>query len=158
PDANFLMWRSISNAKSPGISGISIKRAGWRNKPRAGILPSCILSGCSPRDRNDPRTGLIGSACPWSSESIRIDRVSRTVVRYRDLEEARVMVFGLGPVLRYELITTSRRGRYYLARVLYGLFLLFSLSSEFDKWELAHRGGGTIEEVHKFAESAFIQF
>ena len=41
------------------------------------------------------------------------------------------MVFGLGPVLRYELITTARRGRYYLLRAVYGLFLLWSLAGQF---------------------------
>ena len=33
----------------------------------------------------------------------------------------------LGPVLRYELITTSRRPRYYWMRLIYGLILLFIL-------------------------------
>jgi hypothetical protein len=68
------------------------------------------------------------------------------------------MILGLGPVLRYELITTARRGRYYLARVVYGLFLLVMLSGQFQTWELEHPGGGNFEEVHRFAESAFIQF
>jgi hypothetical protein len=68
------------------------------------------------------------------------------------------MMFGLGPVMRYELITTARRGRYYLARVVYGLCLLFLLWGEFQTWEVGHPGGGTVAEVHRFAESAFIQF
>ncbi len=68
------------------------------------------------------------------------------------------MILGLGPVLRYELITTSRRGRYYLARVVYGLFLLVVLWAQFQTWELNHPGGGRIEEVHRFAETTFIRF
>src|SRR5579872_1093819 len=68
------------------------------------------------------------------------------------------MVLGLGPVLWYELITTARRGRYYLARAVYGLFLLLMLWGEFLNWEGMHPGGGTAEQVRQFAESAFIQF
>ncbi|MGP0063223.1 MAG: ABC transporter permease [Isosphaeraceae bacterium] len=68
------------------------------------------------------------------------------------------MILGLGPVLRYELITTARRGRYYLARVIYGLSLLIMLWGEFRTWESTHPAGGNIEEVHQFAESTFIQF
>ena len=56
--------------------------------------------------------------------------------------KARNMVLGLGPVLRYELITTARRGRYYLARVLYGFFLLALLLDRFYFWEMNHPGGG----------------
>jgi len=81
-----------------------------------------------------------------------------------------VMMFGLGPVLRYEMITTARRGRYYLARVVYGLVLLYVLWNQQRTWELfqalnrqffsASRGtmGGSHEEIRRFAESAFIQF
>jgi len=68
------------------------------------------------------------------------------------------MMLGLGPVMRYELITTARRGRYYLARVVYGLCLLWLLWREFEDWERFFPGGGTIEQVHQFAESAFVQF
>jgi len=71
---------------------------------------------------------------------------------------ARTMILGLGPVLRYELITTARRGRYYLVRVVYGLSLLVLLSGQFGTWELNHPGGGRIEEVHRFAEETFILF
>ena len=35
------------------------------------------------------------------------------------------MIFGIGPVLRYELITSARRGRYFVARLVYGLILLY---------------------------------
>jgi hypothetical protein len=71
---------------------------------------------------------------------------------------ARTMILGLGPVLRYELITTARRGRYYLVRVVYGMFLLVLLWGQFGTWELNHPGGGSIEEVHRFAEETFILF
>jgi hypothetical protein len=71
---------------------------------------------------------------------------------------APIMVFGLGPVLRYELITTARRGRYYMVRVAYGLLLLFSLWNQYQDWEARHPGGGKVDEVHRFAESAFIDF
>ena len=39
----------------------------------------------------------------------------------------------LGPVLRLELITTARRGRYYLSRVIYGLFLLFAIWTSYQQ-------------------------
>jgi hypothetical protein len=68
------------------------------------------------------------------------------------------MVSGLGPVVRYELITTARRGRYYLARVVYGSGLLFLLWSHSGRFEAIHPGGATPEEVRSFAESTFIQF
>jgi ABC-type transport system involved in multi-copper enzyme maturation permease subunit len=68
------------------------------------------------------------------------------------------MLSGLGPVLRYDLITTSRRGRYFLARLVYGLVLLFLLSTSFARWEAMFPQGGTIEQVRAFAESTFIEF
>jgi ABC-type transport system involved in multi-copper enzyme maturation permease subunit len=64
----------------------------------------------------------------------------------------------LGPVVRYELITTARRGRFYLVRVVYGLLLLIQLGILFRLWESNHPGGGTLPEIHEFAEDAFIQF
>jgi ABC-type transport system involved in multi-copper enzyme maturation permease subunit len=68
------------------------------------------------------------------------------------------MLLGVGPVMRYELITTARRGRYYLARVVYGLVLLVTLNARFAHWEAFHPQGGTPEELRSFAESAFIDF
>ena len=68
------------------------------------------------------------------------------------------MAFGLGPVLRYELITTARRGRYYLVRVVYGTALLFLLWAHFQRWEFEHPDGATPEKVHQFAETTFIAF
>ncbi len=78
------------------------------------------------------------------------------------------MLFSLGPVMRYELITTSRRRRYYVLRVVYGLVLLSQLWSLFRKWEVEHGPEGRampayyvptpLEEVQAFAEDAFIQF
>jgi ABC-type transport system involved in multi-copper enzyme maturation permease subunit len=68
------------------------------------------------------------------------------------------MILGLGPVVQYELITTARRGRFYLARVIYGLSLLFLLWNQFQFFSANHPAGGTIEQVQSFAESTFIQF
>jgi hypothetical protein len=60
--------------------------------------------------------------------------------------------------MRYELITTARRARFYLVRVVYGLALLLQLWWLFQVWEQNHPGGGTMPEIHEFAEDAFIQF
>ncbi len=68
------------------------------------------------------------------------------------------MTFGLGPVVRYELITTARRGRFYIARVVYGLSLLYLLWTRFHEFNATHPQGGTPEQVRKFAEAAFISF
>src|SRR5580704_17473643 len=68
------------------------------------------------------------------------------------------MLLSLGPVVRYELITKARRGRFYLVRVVYGLFLLLQLWGLFQTWQMNHPAGGKIAEVHEFAEDAFIQF
>src|ERR1700722_11747721 len=68
------------------------------------------------------------------------------------------MIFGLGPVVRYELITTARRGRFYIARVAYGLCLLFMLWTRFQEFNARHPQGGTVEEVQTFAEATFISF
>ncbi len=68
------------------------------------------------------------------------------------------MIFGLGPVVRYELITTARRGRFYIARVAYGLCLLFLLWTRFQEFNARHPQGGTVEEVQTFAEATFISF
>jgi ABC-type transport system involved in multi-copper enzyme maturation permease subunit len=64
----------------------------------------------------------------------------------------------MGPVLRYELITTARRGRYYLARTIYGSVLLFLLWQQFGSWETANPAGGTPEVLRRFTESTFIVF
>jgi len=68
------------------------------------------------------------------------------------------MVFGLGPVVRYELLTTARRGRYYVARVAYALCLLFLLSNEFGSFSERLPGGGTAEQIREFAEATLIGF
>src|SRR5271169_1244735 len=68
------------------------------------------------------------------------------------------MILGLGPVVRYELITTARRGRFYIARVVYGLCLLFLLWTRFQEFNARHPQGGTVEEVQTFAEATFISF
>ena len=68
------------------------------------------------------------------------------------------MLFSLGPVMRYELITTSRRRRYYFLRVIYGLMLLYQLAALFRVWEFRHQTGGTLQQINEFAEDAFIRF
>src|SRR5262245_38474968 len=68
------------------------------------------------------------------------------------------MLFGLSPVVRYELITTARRGRYYLARATYGSALLVVLWGQFAAWENGHPRGATHEELRLFSESSFIAF
>jgi hypothetical protein len=68
------------------------------------------------------------------------------------------MLTGLRSVTRFELITTARRGRYYMLRLIYGLILLFMLSARYQTWEATHPGGGTVEEVRLFSEGAFIEF
>ena len=64
----------------------------------------------------------------------------------------------LGPVLTFELITTARRGRYYAARVVYGLVLLFTFSAEYDRMVHWQREFVSIKKMSLFAESAFIAF
>jgi ABC-type transport system involved in multi-copper enzyme maturation permease subunit len=68
------------------------------------------------------------------------------------------MFRSVAAVMRYELITTSRRGRYFLARLVYGLVLLFLLFLNFAQWEAMYPRGGTIDEVRAFAESTFFKF
>ncbi len=68
------------------------------------------------------------------------------------------MLFSLGPVMRFELITTARRRRYYFVRVVYGLLLLSQLWMLFQAWEASHQMGGTIDQIQAFADDAFIQF
>jgi ABC-type transport system involved in multi-copper enzyme maturation permease subunit len=68
------------------------------------------------------------------------------------------MTLGLGPVMRYELITTARRRRYYFLRVIYCTILLAQLTLLFTNWEATHPSGGTYDEIQAFAEDAFIQF
>ncbi len=68
------------------------------------------------------------------------------------------MIFSLGPVVRYELITTARRGRFYVVRVVYGLCLLAQLANLFTQWGALHQGGGSFDEIQAFAEDAFLQF
>ena len=69
------------------------------------------------------------------------------------------MILSLGPVMRYELITTARRRRYYFLRVIYGLFLLASSGSLFTAVGGSRiRPAGTLTEIQAFAEDAFIQF
>lgn len=66
----------------------------------------------------------------------------------------------LGPVFRFELITTARRRRYYVARFVYGLFLLFSLGSQYGDGGWSQFVTGTasrdsISEMAVFAQRMF---
>src|SRR5690242_9923547 len=62
-----------------------------------------------------------------------------------------------GPVFRFELLTTARRPRYFVARTLYGLFLLFVLWQEFQSWR--HQPFlVTFESMSHFAQSTFMAF
>ena len=63
----------------------------------------------------------------------------------------------LGPVFQAELLRTSRRRRYYAARLLYGMLLLFVI------WAMyADSVGGrlmlTIDQAARFALNTFIAF
>ncbi len=68
------------------------------------------------------------------------------------------MFLGLGPVARYELTTTARRGRFYLARTAYGLCLLYTFTTQFMGFERTFPEGATAEQVRRFTENAFIAF
>ncbi len=63
-----------------------------------------------------------------------------------------------GPVLTFELITTARRGRYYAARVAYGLVLLYTFWAEYNRMVQWQRGFVSIKKMSLFAESAFVAF
>ena len=69
------------------------------------------------------------------------------------------MIFGLGPVVRYELITTARRGRFYIARVVYGLSLALVALERVPR-ALMRRipAGARSRRSSRFAEATFIQF
>src|SRR4051812_10300596 len=68
------------------------------------------------------------------------------------------MGWDAGPVLRVELLVTARRGRYYVARVVYGLLLLLTLWSEYLHWRGLDPQFATIHNLGLFAESTFIAF
>ena len=64
-----------------------------------------------------------------------------------------------GPVFYWELLTTSRRLRYYLARSAFGLILLFVLWNNFDNtlgWA-SRRGQASLDQpaLSNFATSCF---
>jgi ABC-type transport system involved in multi-copper enzyme maturation permease subunit len=63
----------------------------------------------------------------------------------------------LGPVFRFELITTARRKRYYVARVVYGFILLFALGSQYgngawSQYVTIHITPDSIAELTRFAQ------
>src|SRR5262245_29521081 len=74
-----------------------------------------------------------------------------------------------GPVFHSELVMTARRRRYYLARFVYGVFLLVALRQQYVQWsdssQYIHwrtRFGNdpttSIKAMALFAESAFVGF
>jgi ABC-type transport system involved in multi-copper enzyme maturation permease subunit len=60
-----------------------------------------------------------------------------------------------GPVFVFELLTTARRGRFYLARASYALVLLMILWTVFASWSQAVEGELTLNQVRWFAASVF---
>ena len=60
-----------------------------------------------------------------------------------------------GPVFTFELLTTARRGRFYLARAFYAVVLLLILWTVFASWSQANGGELTLEQVRWFALSVF---
>ncbi len=71
-------------------------------------------------------------------------------------------IMPLGPVFTFELRATSRRGRYHVARVVYGLFLLYTLWAEFRSqasWFTSWAGRAvTIHDMSGFAQATFLAF
>jgi ABC-type transport system involved in multi-copper enzyme maturation permease subunit len=65
---------------------------------------------------------------------------------------------GLGPVFHFERITTARRARYYVLRVVYGLFLLYALWQEYLSWQWMRPTIATIKNMSLFAQAAFLGF
>ncbi|WP_435011333.1 ABC transporter permease subunit [Tundrisphaera lichenicola] len=63
----------------------------------------------------------------------------------------------LGPVFRAELLRTARRRRYYAARFVYGLLLLFIIWIGYAS-ATAVSSTVTIDQVARFAEETFIRF
>src|SRR4051812_46289787 len=70
----------------------------------------------------------------------------------------RSMGWDPGPVLRMELLVTARRGRYYAARVAYGLCLLLALWQEYRGCGAINPQFATIRNMGRFAESTFLAF
>jgi ABC-type transport system involved in multi-copper enzyme maturation permease subunit len=63
-----------------------------------------------------------------------------------------------GPVFNIELLTTSRRARYYFVRALYGgilLFFLYQTYSSFFWWRYQSSREISIREMSRFAQSTF---
>jgi hypothetical protein len=60
-----------------------------------------------------------------------------------------------GPVFTFELLTTARRGRFYLARAFYAVILLLILWTVHSSWMQASDGELTINQVRWFAFSVF---
>src|SRR5262249_1462988 len=61
-----------------------------------------------------------------------------------------------GPAFAFELLTTARRSRLYLARAFYALVLLMILWTVFASWSQANDGELTLNQVRWFAISVFL--
>src|SRR5438270_324189 len=64
-----------------------------------------------------------------------------------------------GPVFNVELVTTARRARYYVVRVVYGLLLLFVLWQSYHSYfSWRPEGEVSIQEMSRFAQGTFYSF
>jgi ABC-type transport system involved in multi-copper enzyme maturation permease subunit len=106
--------------------------------------------------RQKPPSPTLAAILSSDYDAFRLSDISRAQVQSKRAEQR--MILSLGPVMRYELITTARRRRYYFLRVIYCSFLLAQLWIFFTQWEAQHESGGSREEIQAFAEDAFIQF
>src|SRR4051812_30320401 len=61
-----------------------------------------------------------------------------------------------GPVFSFELLTTARRGRFYLARAFYAMVLFIILWTIHSTWSSAYEGELPWQMVKWFALSAFV--
>ena len=66
----------------------------------------------------------------------------------------------LGPIFRVETVTTARRPRYFVLRILYALVLLMLLWSHYASTAAYHRAGGnvTIQQAAMVSAGLFRYF
>lgn len=63
-----------------------------------------------------------------------------------------------GPVLPYELLTSSRRGRHFIVRTLYGAVLLATLCVQYEATYRRTNEPDTVEAMAEFAAQFFYSF
>lgn len=61
-----------------------------------------------------------------------------------------------GPILFYDVLRTSRRGRYHLVRFLYSLLILVVFYFLYEEWTSFRQPGGV--DIPRFAEAFFLMF